>query len=84
VVYDRIGETNVEEKPMARRPYRDALSDQPLECRLIPFTGDEVRDRPEGLSAGQRWLYLPVRQREEDLQQDLLLALEEDSDDFYQ
>ena len=69
---------------MARKPYRDALNDQPLECRLIPFTGDEIRDRPEGLSAARPWLYFPFRHREEDLQQDLLLASEEDSDDFYQ
>ena len=32
---------------MARKSYRDALYDQPLECRLIPFTGDKVRDRTE-------------------------------------
>jgi hypothetical protein len=65
---------------MARRPYRDALSDQPLECRLIPFTGDEIRDRPEGLSAARPRLYLPFRYREEDLE----LVLEEDSADLYQ
>jgi hypothetical protein len=61
---------------MARRPYRDALNDQPLECRLIPFTSDEIRDRTEGLSAARPWLYFPFRYQEEDLQ--------EDSADFYQ
>jgi hypothetical protein len=61
---------------MARRPYRDALNDQLLECRLIPITGDENRDRTEGLSAARPWLYLPFRCQEEDLQ--------EDSADFYQ
>jgi hypothetical protein len=39
---------------MARRTYRDALNDQPLECRLIPFTGDEIRDT----SGSQRALTL--------------------------
>jgi hypothetical protein len=76
LAYDRIGETNVEEKPMARRPFRDALSDQPLECRLIPFTGDGTRDRTEGLPAARLWLYIPFRHEEEDLQ--------EDSADLYQ
>ena len=69
---------------MARRPYRNALNDQPLECRLIPFTGDEIRDRTEGLSAARPWLYLPFRYREADLQQDLQEDLQEDSADFYQ
>jgi hypothetical protein len=64
---------------MARRPYRDALNDQPLECRLIPFTGDEIHDRTERLSAA-RPRYSPFRYQEEDLQQDL----QEDSADFYQ
>ena len=57
---------------MARTPYRDALNDQPLECRLIPFTSDEIRDRNEGPSAPRPWLYVPFRYREED------------SADFYQ
>lgn len=61
---------------MARRPYRDALYDQTLECRLIPFTGDESRDRTAGLSAARPWLYCPSRYQEEDLQ--------EDSTDFYE
>ena len=61
---------------MARRTYRDALNDQPLECRLIPFTGDQIRDRAEGLSAPRTWLYFPFRHQEEDSQ--------EDSADFYQ
>ena len=61
---------------MARRPYRDALNDQPLECRLIPITGNENRDRTEGLSAARPWLYFPFRYEEEDFQRD--------SDDFYQ
>jgi hypothetical protein len=65
---------------MARKPYRDALYDQPLECRLIPFTSDEIRGRTEGLSAARPWLYVPFHYREEDLQQDL----QEDSADFYQ
>ena len=61
---------------MARRPYRDALNDQPLECRLIPFTCDEIRDRTEGPPAARPWLYFPFRCQEEDLQ--------EESADFYQ
>ena len=61
---------------MARKPYRDALSDQLLECRLIPFTGNENRDPTERLSAARPWLYFPSRYREEDSQ--------EDSTDFYQ
>jgi hypothetical protein len=65
---------------MARRLYRDVLNDQPLECRLIPFTSDEIRGRSEGLSAARPWLYFPFRYREQDLQQDL----QEDSADFYQ
>ncbi len=60
---------------MARRPYRDALNDQPLECRLIPFTGDAIRDRTEGLSAARSWLYFPFRNPEDDSQED---------SDFYQ
>jgi len=52
------------------------LNDQPLECRLIPFTGDGIRDRTEGLSAARPWLYFPFRSQEEDLQ--------EDSADLYQ
>jgi hypothetical protein len=63
-------------KPMARRPYRDALNDQLLECRLIAFTSDGIRDRTEGVSAARPWLYVPFRYQEEDLQ--------EDSVDFYQ
>jgi hypothetical protein len=55
---------------MARRPYRDDLNDQPLECRLIPLTGDEIRDRTGGLSAARPRLYFPFRYQEEDLQQD--------------
>ena len=69
---------------MARRPYRDALSDQLLECRLIPFTGDENRDATESLSAARPWLYFPSRYQKEDSQEDLLEGLLEDSDDFYQ
>jgi hypothetical protein len=65
---------------MARRPYRDALNDQPLECRLIPFTGDEIHDRTERLSAARPRPYFPFRYQEEELQQDL----QEDSADFYQ
>jgi hypothetical protein len=65
---------------MVRRLYRDALNDQPLEYRLIPFTYDEIRDRTEGISAAGPRLYFPFRYREEDLQQDL----QEDSADFYQ
>jgi hypothetical protein len=61
---------------MARKPYRDAVNDQLLECRLIAFTGDEIRDRTEGPSAARAWLYLPFRYPEEDLQ--------EDSTHFYQ
>jgi hypothetical protein len=61
---------------MARRPYRDVLNDQPLECRLIPFTGDEICDRTARLSAARPWLYFPFRNQEEDLR--------EDSADFYQ
>ena len=60
---------------MARRSYRDALNDQPLECRLIPLTSDEIRGRTEGLSAARPWLYFPFGYREEDLH--------EDSADFY-
>jgi hypothetical protein len=63
-------------KPMARRTYRDALDYQLLECRLIPFTGDEIRDRTEGLPAARPWLYFPFHYQEEDLQVD--------SADFYQ
>jgi len=61
---------------MARRPYRDALNDQPLDCRLIPFTTEDIGDHTEGLSAARPWLYVPFSHGEEDLQ--------EDSDDFYQ
>jgi hypothetical protein len=61
---------------MVRRTYRDALNDQPLECRLIPFTSDEIRARIEGLPAARSWLYFPFRYPEEDLQ--------EESADFYQ
>ena len=61
---------------MARRPYRDVLNDPPLECRLIPFTSDEIRDRTKGPSAAGPWLYFPIRYQEEDLQKD--------SADFYQ
>ena len=69
---------------MARRTYRDALDYQLLECRLIPFTGDEIRDRTEGFSAARPWLYFLFRYREEDLQQDLQQDLQEDSADVYQ
>lgn len=55
---------------MVRRTYRDALNDQLLECRLIPFTGDEIRDRTEGLPAARPWLYFPFRYQEEDLQEE--------------
>lgn len=65
---------------MPRRPYRDALNDQPIECRLIPITSEEIRGRTEGLSAARPWLYFPFRHREEGLQEDL----QEDFADFYQ
>jgi hypothetical protein len=61
---------------MTRKPYRDALNDQLLECGLIPFTGEGICDRTEGLSAAGPWLYVPFRYKEEELQ--------EDSVDFYQ
>ena len=61
---------------MARRPFRDALNDQPLECRLIPFTSDAIRAHNEGLSAARPWLYFPFPYQEEDLR--------EDPADFYQ
>ena len=61
---------------MVRKPYRDALNDQPIEYRLIPVTSNETRDRTEGRSAARPWLYFPFRYREEDSQ--------EDSTDFYQ
>jgi hypothetical protein len=61
---------------MARKPNRGALNDQLLECRLIPFTCDEIGDRTEGLSAARPWLYFPFRYQEENSQ--------EDSADFYQ
>jgi hypothetical protein len=76
VAYDRIGQPTSRRKPVARRPYRDALNDQPLECRLIPFTSDEIRDRTDGRSAARPSLYFPFRYQEEDLQ--------EESVDFYQ
>ena len=69
---------------MARRPYRDALNDQPLECRLIPFTGDEIRDRTERLPAARPWLYFPFRNPEDDSQEDSQEESQEDSVDFYQ
>jgi hypothetical protein len=69
---------------MARRPYRDALNDQPLECRLIPFTSDEIRDRTEGLSAARPWLYFPFRNAEEVSQEVSLEDSQEDSADSYQ
>jgi hypothetical protein len=55
---------------MARRPIRDALNDQPLECRLIPLTSDAIRAHNEGLSAARPWVYFPFRYQEEDLRED--------------
>jgi hypothetical protein len=69
---------------MARRPYRNALYDQPLECRLIPFTGDEVGDRTERLSAARPWLYFPYRNPEETSLETSQEDAQEDSVDFYQ
>jgi hypothetical protein len=63
-------------KPMARRPIRDPVNDQSLECSLIPLTSDAIRAHNEGLSAARPWVHFPFRYGEEDLR--------DDPDDFYQ
>jgi hypothetical protein len=55
---------------MAREPIRDPLNDQPLECRLMPFVGDETRGRSEGFSVARPKVYLPYRYWQEALQED--------------
>jgi hypothetical protein len=58
------------EKPMARKPIRDPRIDQPPECRLMPFVGDESRARSEGFAAARPKVYLPCLYWEEALQED--------------
>jgi len=49
------------DKPMARKPIRVPRIDQPSECRLMPFVGDEGRARSEGFAAARPKAYLPCR-----------------------